>query len=88
MSTDRLLALLERIDGKIDRMESRLDSVDVRLAKYNSELEFHIARTNQIEDQLLPIVSHVEQIRGVVKLVGIIAAFIGLIATVYGVLRP
>jgi hypothetical protein len=88
MNTDRLLALLERIDNKIDKMESRLDSVDVRLAKYNSELEFHIARTNQIEDQLLPIVSHVEQIRGVVKLVGIVAAFIGLIATVYGVLRP
>jgi hypothetical protein len=55
--------------------------VDVRLAKYNTELEFHIARTNQIEDDLLPVVQHVEQIRGAVKLAGAIAAFAAFAAT-------
>ena len=68
---------LSRIESKIDRLDERLDKVDVRLAKYNSELEFHIARTNQIEDDLLPIVVHVEQIRGAAKLVGIVAAAVG-----------
>lgn len=82
-----LYALLEKVDSKLDKVESRLDSVDVRLAKYNSELEFHIARTNQIEDDLLPIVQHVEQIRGAAKLLGLIGALIGVAATIYGMYR-
>lgn len=73
---------LDRIETKIDRLDSRLDHVDVRLAKYNKELEFHIARTNQIEDDLLPIVAHVEQIRGAAKLVGAIVATAGFVATI------
>jgi archaellum component FlaC len=68
---------LNRIETKIDRLDNRLDNVDVRLAKYNSELEFHIARTNQIEDDLMPIVNHVEQIRGAAKLIAFLAALVG-----------
>jgi archaellum component FlaC len=83
MSQDRLLSILDKIDSKLDKIEDRLDKVDVRLAKYNSELEFHIARTNQIEDDLLPIVKHVEQIRGATKLVAVVAAFITLLAGIW-----
>lgn len=68
---------LNRIETKIDRLDYRLDNVDVRLQKYNSELEFHIARTNQIEDDLMPIVNHVEQIRGAAKLIAFVSALIG-----------
>lgn len=80
MSNDRLFTLLDKIDAKLDKVEVRLDSVDVRLQKYNSELEFHIARTNQIEDDLLPIVQHVEQLRGAAKLIGAVMAAL----TVFG----
>lgn len=59
---------LERIESKLDIIDGRLNAIDVRLAKYNSELEFHVARTNQVEDELLPVVKHVEQVRGAVKL--------------------
>lgn len=78
---------LDRIEAKIDKLDSRLDGVDVRLQKYNSELEFHIARTNQIEDDLLPIVSHVEQIRGAIKLLSIIGSLLLLAATLYRIVR-
>lgn len=78
--------MLERVDTKLDKLDGRLDKVDVRLAKYNTELEFHIARTNQIEDDLLPIVRHVEQIRGAVKLIAIISAAVGLAVTIYSIL--
>lgn len=78
---------LDRIEAKIDKLDLRLDNVDVRLAKYNSELEFHIARTNQIEDDLLPIVSHVEQIRGAVKLLSIVGSLLLLAATLYRIVR-
>lgn len=87
MDFKQLLAVLERVDTKIDKLDTRLDKVDVRLAKYNAELEFHIARTNQIEDDLLPIVQHVEQIRGAAKLVALVVACIGLAATIYGLFR-
>lgn len=77
---------LDRIESKLDVLDSRLDSVDVKLAKYNSELEFHIARTNQIEDDLLPIVQHVEQIRGAAKLIAFFVALLGVIATIKAIL--
>lgn len=87
MNQDRLLSILDKLDSKLDKIEERLDSVDVRLAKYNSELEFHIARTNQIEDELVPIVKHVEQIRGMAKLVGIAAAFIAFVAGIWAAIK-
>lgn len=78
---------LDRIESKVDGLDERLDSVDVRLAKYNKELEFHIARTNQIEDDLLPIVQHVEQIRGAIKLIAAVGALIGFLAAIYSALK-
>lgn len=71
---------LDRIEGKLDAAHERLSDVDVRLAKYNSELEFHVARTTQIEDELLPIVKHVEQMQGAGKLLiwaSVLATIIG-----------
>lgn len=83
MSNDKL----DRIEAKIDKLDSRLDVVDVRLAKYNSELEFHVARTNQIEDELLPIVKHVEQVRGAAIFASIIAAVVGFVVTIIGLFK-
>lgn len=63
MSQDQL----NRIEKKVDKLDERLDKVDVHMAKYNSELEFHIQRTNQVEDTLLPIAEHVKQMQGAIK---------------------
>jgi iron uptake system EfeUOB component EfeO/EfeM len=86
MDYKTLYNMLEKVDTKLDKLDHRLDKVDVRLAKYNTELEFHIARTNQIEDDLLPIVRHVEQIRGAAKLVAIVAGIVGLVAAIIAIL--
>lgn len=67
---------LDRIETKVDKLDTRLDKVDVRLAKYNAELEFHVARVTQVEDELLPIAKHVEQLRGAFKAVSWIVATI------------
>jgi len=83
MSKDQL----DRIESKVDKLDSRLDTVDIRLVKYNAELEFHVARTNQIEDELLPIVKHVEQIRGAIKILAVIAAIIGFVAALRAVVE-
>lgn len=61
---------LERIESKVDKLDERLDKVDIHMAKYNSELEFHVSRVTQVEDELLPIAKHSEQLRGALKLIG------------------
>lgn len=79
MSQDQL----NRIEKKVDKLDERLDKVDVHMAKYNSELEFHIARTNQMEDALLPIVEHVKQMQGAIKLALWIVGTAIAIAAIY-----
>lgn len=74
---------LARIEDKIDAIDGRLNIIDVRLAKYNAELEFHVARTNQVEDELLPIVKHVEQVRGAIKLAVWLVGTLVAIAAIY-----
>jgi len=79
--------LLERIETKVDRLDERLDAIDIRLAKYNKELEFHVARTTQLEDELSPIVKHVEQVRGASKFVGWVVALataVGAVSWIWG----
>lgn len=78
----QLLSLLERVDAKLDRVDERLNKLDVRMAKYNSELEFHVARTTQLEDELLPIIKHVEQVRGAIKLIAAIGSLLVVIGAV------
>lgn len=75
-----------RIYIQLDRIEAKLAEVDVRLAKYNSELEFHISRTNQLEDAFIafhtefkPVQEQVQQAQGMAKLVGWILAAAGTI---------
>jgi hypothetical protein len=58
---------LDRIENKLDVLDSRLDRVDVRLAKYNSELEFHVARVTQVEDDLLPVAQHVLKLQAITR---------------------
>lgn len=82
MSKDQL----DRIETKVDRLDSRLDKVDVRLAKYNAELEFHVARVTQVEDELLPIARHVEQLRGALRFAAwLLATIIAVAAVLWGV---
>lgn len=76
-----------RIHDKLDKIDDKLASIDTRLAKYNAELEFHIARTNQIEDTLVPVVEHIQQVQGAAKLVAwaiAVAGAIGGLAWIWG----
>jgi hypothetical protein len=75
-----------KVHEKLDKIDSRLNSIDVHLAKYNSELEFYIARTNQIEDALVPVVEHVQQIKGAGKLLiwaSVLATIAGGVAWIW-----
>lgn len=71
-----------RVFDKLEKIDDKLASIDTRLAKYNAELEFHIARTNQIEDSLVPIVEHVQQVQGAGKLLSWVAIISGIVGAV------
>lgn len=75
-----------KLHEKIDKLDSRLDGIDIHLAKYNKDLEFHISRTNLLEDQVLPLVRAHEQWRGAGKLLvwaSVAATIIGGIAWIW-----
>ena len=44
---------LERVEDKLDKIDQRIDKIDKHLAVYNSELKFHIKRTDMLEQELI-----------------------------------
>lgn len=62
----------------VSRQDETLVSIDKRLAEYNKELEFHVARTTQLEEQLEPIIKQHEQFKGALKLIGLLATIAGI----------
>ncbi len=72
---------IKPVHDKLDKIGEQLHSIDKRLDKYNAELEFHVARTNQIEDALMPVVKHVEQIKGAGKLLVWISVLAGIVGS-------
>lgn len=79
---ERIMTQLDRIEAAQAEQSERLNSVDVRLAKYNAELEFHVARTSQLEDELNPIVKQVHQLKGAGLLVGFLSLCAGIATAV------
>lgn len=81
--------ILKSIEKKVDKVEERLGSIDVTLVKQEENLKEHMRRTELLEnqhqlfqDQLEPIKSHVDQIKGAGRLI----AILGAAATVVGAL--
>lgn len=75
---------LQKIDQKLDKLDDRLDAVDKHLAVYNEQLEYHIKRTNLLEQDLAPIKKHVIQVQGITKF---LIGAIGLTTAIIGILK-
>ena len=71
MSDDRLI----RIEEKIDAINEHLGRIDVTLAKQHDQLEYHIKRTNLLEEQVRPISEHVTFMKVLAKWLGVAALF-------------
>lgn len=69
---------LERIEDKLDAISERLASIDRTLDKQHGQLEYHIKRTNLLEDEIKPIREHVIFIRGLIKFLGVLALLAGI----------
>lgn len=47
---EEIKRILVKIDTKVDKMDDHLHNVDVTLAKQAKDLEYHIERTNILQD--------------------------------------
>ena len=84
----------DRLEQKLDKIDSRLDIMDQSFVKYNAQLEYHIKRSDNIEDyltlledELKPIQQHVNRVDGALKLLGALAIGIGAILAVLQIFK-
>ena len=77
---------IEKINQKLDKIDQRIDSIDKHLAVYNTELKFHVKRTNMLEEELKPVKSSLIKAQGALCFIGIIATIISVVVAFMGVL--
>lgn len=64
---------LGRIEDKIDILGDRLASIDKTLAAQQVSIDYHIKRTDLLEDSIKPIEKHVMLVSAVMKIFGALA---------------
>jgi hypothetical protein len=70
---------IEKLSLKLDKIDEPIDSIDKSLAVYNSQLKFHIKRTDLIEEELKPLKSSFFKIQGVLAFLGILGLIMGIV---------
>jgi chromosome segregation ATPase len=77
---------LEKLNQKLDKIDQRIDSIDKHLAVYNSELKFHIKRTDILEEEFKPVKASLIKAQGALCLIGIVATIVSVVAAFLGVM--
>lgn len=80
MSDDRK-STTYRIFEKLEKVENHLHEINVTLEKQHQSLAEHMRRTALLEEEMKPVVKHVEQVRGA----GMLLFMLSLLATVASV---
>lgn len=74
---------LERIFTKLeDIQKEQKGSKEVQI-KHQASLEEHMRRTELLEEELKPVKTHVEQVRGAGKLLGLITTILTISSLIY-----
>ena len=77
---------LEKIENKLEKIDERIDSIDKHLAVYNSQLRFHIKRTDMQEEEIKPLKSSLIKAQGAIMFKGLLATIISVGVAAWGVL--
>ena len=78
---------IEKLSEKLDKIDDRIDRIDKHLAVYNNQLEFHIKRTDLIEEELKPLKSGFFKVQGVLAFLGILSLIMGIVVGFFN-LKP
>ena len=77
---------LEKIENKLEKIDERIDSIDKHLAVYNSQLRFHIKRTDMLEEEIKPLKSSLIKAQGAIMFIGLLATVVSVGVAAWGVL--
>lgn len=77
---------LERIENKIDKIVEDISEIKTITAKQQVSLDYHIKRTDLLEEKLEPVESHVKLISAFFKIIGGIAVIAGIVSVIIQVL--
>lgn len=70
---------LERIEQKLDDTNEHLASIDKTLTAQHVSIDYHIKRTDLVEDRLEPLEKHVAEVSGVVKFIKLLTGLAALV---------
>ena len=76
---------MNKIEEKLDRIDRRIDSIDKHLAVYNTQLKFHIKRTDMLEEEIKPLKAGVIKAQGAMMFIGVLATVISIGVALWGV---
>ena len=76
---------MNKIEEKLDRIDRRIDSLDKHLAVYNTQLKFHIKRTDMLEEEVKPLKSGLIKAQGAMMFIGVLATVISIGVALWGV---
>ncbi len=80
-------APMERIDEKLDRIDQRLDDIEKNLAVNNTLLEYHIKRTDMLEEEVKPLKGHVLKAQGVLVFIGVLSTLVAVAVSVLNIIK-
>lgn len=79
-----------KFDQKLDKLDTYMHSIDKTLVKQNSDLEYHIKRTTQLEEEfmqinnrLIPIEDHTKKINTIAKVIFAIGSAVAALVGVF-----
>ena len=76
---------MNKIEEKLDNIDRRIDYIDKHLAVYNTQLKFHIKRTDMLEEEIKPLKAGVIKAQGAMMFVGVLATVISIGVALWGV---
>ena len=77
---------MNKIEEKLDNIDRRIDNIDKHLAVYNTQLKFHIKRTDMLEEEIKPLKAGVIKAQGAMMFVGVLATVISIGIALWGVI--
>lgn len=68
-----------RVEDKLDKVADDISQINATLVGQAADIRYHIKRTDMLEAKIQPIEKHIIMFNGVLKFIGAIALFIGII---------
>ena len=78
---------VDRLEDKLDKLNQCLSSVDKTLVEQHISFKEHMRRTSLLEDAIHPLVKNSERVKGILKVFGSLAVFVGVVTSIAALFR-